>query len=243
MMREYFHIAYAPHEGWVLSIMGAVQRSSNPILQQRWKASAQSALAELPLALVTKFEIMKVTIERLNTHIRKLSDDFEARPEEVQRHITGIDGQPTAYGPLKRVLPFHVVADLEAWIFGFRSTYEILYAFVKEFSSRILDRKVNDERVLKAIIHAKDYNTEWIDFLNDERNYFVHQTAPWFAIEVTGGTPKYEIVVLKRNTHDLKNPADYVRIEEYRKVQQGFQEALQALHAWMLEEIGKFESR
>jgi len=49
-------------------------------------------------------------------------------------------------------------------------------------------------------------------------------------------------VVLKRNTHDLQNPADYVRIEEYRKVHQGFHEALQALHAWMLKEIGKFES-
>jgi hypothetical protein len=67
MIRNYFHINYAPHEGWVLSLMGAVQRSSNTILQQRWHASAQSALAELPLALATKFEIMKVTIERLNT--------------------------------------------------------------------------------------------------------------------------------------------------------------------------------
>ena len=51
-----------------------------------------------------------------------------------------------------------IVADLDAWIFEFRSTYEILYAFVKEFSSRILDRKVNDERVLKAIIHTKGYD-------------------------------------------------------------------------------------
>jgi hypothetical protein len=125
MVREYFPIDYDPHEGWVLSLMGAVQRSSNPILQQRWHASAQSALAELPLALVTKFEIMKVTIERLNTHIRALSDDFEARPEEVQRHITGIDGQPTAYRPFRRTLPFQIVADLDAWIFEFRSTYEI----------------------------------------------------------------------------------------------------------------------
>jgi hypothetical protein len=46
-----------------------------------------------------------------------------------------------------------VWSDLDALIFEFRSTYEILYTFVKEFSSRILDRKVNNEKVLKAIIH------------------------------------------------------------------------------------------
>ena len=138
-------------------------------------------------------------------------------------------------------MPFEIVADIEAFVFGLRSTYEVFYAFVKEFSSRILNTTVNDERVLKAIIHRNGYSTDWIDFLNDQRNYFVHQTAPWFAIEVTGGDPKYEIVVLKRNTHDLKNPEDYVRFDEYRKVFQGFQEALHALHSWILEEAAKFK--
>ena len=123
-------------------------------------------------------------------------------------------------------MPFEIVADIDAWIFEFRSTYEILYAFVKEFSSRILDQKVNDQRVLKAILEAKRYHTDWIGFLNDERNCFIHQTAPWFAIEVTGGTPQYEIVILKRNVHDLEHPEDYVRIEEYRAVHKGFFEAL-----------------
>jgi hypothetical protein len=55
--------------------------------------------------------------------------------------------------------------------------------------------------------------------------------------------PKYEIVVLKRNTHDLKNPEDYVRFDEYRKVFQGFQAALHALHSWILEEVAKFNDR
>jgi hypothetical protein len=132
---------------------------------------------------------MKVTLNRLNDHIRELGTDFDERPSEIQQHIIGVDGQPSAYYPHKRILPFEIVADIEAFIFGLRSTYEVFYAFVKEFSSRILNTTVNDERVLKAIIHRKGYSTDWIDFLNDQRNYFVHQTAPWFAIDVTGGDP------------------------------------------------------
>ena len=241
MIENYFHIDYVPHEGWVLSIMGAVQQSGSPVLQQRWKGVAKSALGELPLALVTKFEIMKVTLKRLNDHLYELGQDFDARPDAVQRHIIGVDGQPSAYHSRRRELPFEIVADIEAFIFGLRSTYEVFYAFVKEFSSHILDVKVNSEEVLKAIIRNKGFATTWIDFLNDQRNYFVHQTAPWFAIEVTGREPKYEIVVLKNLTHDLKNSEDYVRFEEYRKVFQGFQEALHALHAWIIEEVKKFE--
>ncbi len=239
MIRDYFWIDYAPGDQWVLSIMSRVQRSGNSILQERWKKSTQSPLIELPLALATKFELMRVTIERLNAHIRELSRDFDERPDEVKRFIAA----RAAYRPQNPRLAFEIVADLDAWIFEFRSTYEILYAFVKEFSSRILDRKVNDERVLKAILQAKGYHTDWIDFLNDERNCFIHQTAPWFAIEVTGGTPQYEIVILRRNVHDLEHPKNYVRIEEYRAVHKGFFEALQALHDWIFQEIEKVESK
>src|SRR6266481_4684556 len=104
--------------------MGAVQHSGSPVLQQRWKGAAQSALGELPLALVTKFEIMKVTLKRLSDHLYELSQDFDARPDEVQRHIIGVDGQPSAYHSRRPVLSFEIVADIEAFIFGLRSTYE-----------------------------------------------------------------------------------------------------------------------
>jgi hypothetical protein len=243
MSKRHFHINYEPPAQWVLSIMSPVQLSSSPILRQRWQNAAKSGLTELPLALATKFEIMKVTTERLNGHIHELSDDFDARPDEVQRDIIGRDGQPSAYMPLKRTLPFEIVADLDAWIFEMRSTYEILYAFVKEFSSRILDRKVKSEEVLKSILHEKGYNSDWIDFLRRARNLFVHRTAPWFAIEVTGGTLQYEIVVLKRNARNLDNPDDYATMEQFRAVQQGFFEALHALRKWILEEIRKIEAR
>ena len=239
MIRDYFWIDYAPGDQWVLSIMSRVQHSGSSILQERWKKSAQSPLIELPLALATKFELMRVTIERLNAHIRDLSRDFDERPDEVKRFIAA----RAAYRSQNPRLAFEIVADLDAWIFEFRSTYEILYAFVKEFSSRILDRKVNDEKVLKAILQAKGYHTDWIDFLNDERNCFIHQTAPWFAIEVTGGTPQYEIVILRRNVHDLEHTKNYVRIEKYRAVHKGFFEALQALHDWIFQEIEKVESK
>jgi hypothetical protein len=70
MITNYFWINYAPDEQWVLSIMSRVQRSGSSILQERWKKSAQSPLTELPLALATKFEIMRVTGGCLNAHIR-----------------------------------------------------------------------------------------------------------------------------------------------------------------------------
>ena len=238
-IRDYFWINYAPRESWVLSITARVQRSDSPILQQRWKESAQSALTELPLALATKFEVMSITIDRLNAHIRELSKDFDENPDKVKSCIAA----KAAYGTQNPRLAFEIIADLEAWIFKFRSTYEILYAFVKEFSARLLDCKVNDEKILTAILRAKGYNTDWIDFLNDERNLFVHQTAPWFAIEVTSGTPPYEIVLLKRNVHNLDDPQNYVRIEQYRAVHKGFLEALDALHAWIFKEIEKIEAK
>jgi hypothetical protein len=239
MIRDYFWIDYTPREQWVLSITARVQQSDSPILQQRWKEAAQSALTELPLALATKFMVMSITIDRLNAHIRELSKDFDENPDEVKSCIAA----KAAYGTQNSRLAFEIVADIDAWIFEFRSTYEILYAFVKEFSARILNCKVNDEKILKAILRAKGYNTDWIDFLNDERNLFVHQTAPWFAIEITSGTPQYEVVLLKRNVRNLDDPQSYVRIEQYRAVDKGFREALDALREWIFKEIEKIEAQ
>jgi hypothetical protein len=239
MVTDFFHINYAPRESWVLPIMARVQQSPSATLRGRWIA-ATSALAELPLALATKFEILGVLLNRLDSHINELSQDFDRRADEVEECITA----KAAFFPAKKNLAFELVADLDAFLFEFRSAYEVLKTFVKTFSDRILDVKVNNEAVLKAILEKGGCNTAWIDFLNDERNLFIHQTAPWFAIEVTGQTPvRYELLILKRNTHDLEDPNGYARFDQYRAVYQGFIGTMQGLHRWLIREIEHVETR
>ena len=82
-----------------------------------------------------------------------------------------------------------------------------------------------------------------MEWLSTKRNFFIHETSLWFAIEVTGHTPAYEIVVLKRNVHALTNPDDYIRMEEFRKVHNGFTDALRALSTWIEKRIDQIEAQ
>jgi len=39
------------------------------------------------------------------------------------------------------------------------------------------------------------------------REDFLHQTAPWVAVQVTEKVPPYEILVLRRNSYDVEADA------------------------------------
>ena len=142
---QYFFINYMPHEQWILPLLSRVQHSTSDTLQKRWESQRGNKFSESSLALATKFQIIDVTTNRLSDYIRQLGETFDANPDEVQRHTTGIDGQPAAYYVLDQSLPFKIAEALEAWLFEFQSLYEIWVNFVGKFSNEFLGGKINSK--------------------------------------------------------------------------------------------------
>jgi len=208
---EYFHVSYIPPDDWVRPIITRLRQSSSAGLRQCAEDWGASPLSELGIAVATKRAMLPITVARVNEALEHMIAEFNAKPEEVDWCLS----RPLLKGAFctkDRSLPYQLLVDLESFLFEFRSTYEIVGRFLREFFGRVLRRDLQEAEVV-AVLETSGRDTQWVSMLKRERVVFFHHTAPWIVFEVERGERfRYRLVVLKKNSRDLSNPQDYVRL-------------------------------
>lgn len=236
MVKRFFHLDFRPQEAFWLPVLGRVHRSTNATLRERLVTWSKSPGYELSLAVATKLRVIRLVAGRFNADLAELSKHLDAMPEKVEKAVT----KHLALTLPSDDLGFRLVADVDAFLFETRSVYELTGKLLKEFFARILNRKL-EEAELKKMLEDRNIDTTWIEVVRGDRKIFFHDTAPWIAVEVKKSSPRYDLIILKRNTHDLKDPHDYVRFEEYRSVYHEFVASMASLQSWVLEQVEQAE--
>jgi hypothetical protein len=235
---EHFHISYEPENGWVLSIMTRLRKSTNAQLRKAFEEWHETSLREFGFAVTTRMQILGISIVRLNTrvaHLRKcLSEDEEQLQLCLRREYAF--RLPFA----DRHLPYELLLDMDSFIFESRSLYEIVGKFLRTLLAVVFKQEVT-EKELQAILSDKNIDTRWIGVLRDTRILFFHQTAPWLAIQVDSSTKRFYPILLKKNVIEIKDPDDFVSFESLRDIYEGFVNSLTALHDFIMEKIQQVE--
>jgi hypothetical protein len=236
----YFHVSYEPPDQWVRPIITRLRQSSSADLRQCAESWGASPLSELGIAVATKRAMLPLIVGRVDEALQLMIAEFNAKPDEVKWCLSRWFPKG-AFRTRDRNLPYRLLIDIESFLFEFRSAYEIVGEFLREFFGRVLRSKLQETQVIAAL-EAGGNDTEWISLLRKERVVFFHDTAPWIVFEVKDNGPfKYHLVVLKRNARDLSNPEDYVRLHEYRAILLGFERSMEFLAGWLIEHIEKLE--
>jgi hypothetical protein len=96
---------------------------------------------------------------------------------------------------------------------------------------------------MEALAH-RDMDLTWIKELKASRHLFIHETAPWPALEITSQNPfRCELVLLKKNIQRLDNPKDYLHLGQCRSIYRGFVSSFDHIEAWLRREIQDYEQR
>jgi len=81
---------------------------------------------------------MDTVVRRFNADYQRLLEKISENEQQIERHIkTG-----TVWTVPAETLPFQLVADLDAFIFETRSTYEILGKYVTSLYELLFGRAV-----------------------------------------------------------------------------------------------------
>lgn len=54
------------------------------------------------------------------------------------------------------------------------------------------------------------------------RNFFIHEAAPYIAIDISGGSNKYELQIMKENLKIFENKEKFITLSELIEIVQGF---------------------
>jgi hypothetical protein len=178
---EYFHISYI---GGVPLPYPIIQRLNAVKERRRAKLGVCGPkMADATIALVTKIRTVQITVERLDQNISALNTEIAKRTEQVDECIAR--RPPTALVLEDEAIGFRFVASIDAFLYGARSTYEMLLTFVVRFTRHILKtrcKKVDAERTLEQAMVSAGHSVGWVENLRRDRAAFFHETSPWIAM-------------------------------------------------------------
>lgn len=178
----------------------------------------------------------QLIVKRLNGRLARLAELLRLDPAGVEEcRRSGY-----AYSLKDKTLAYDLLIDTDAFLFETLSTFEITRRFVAQFFSHMFGRQLTSETATTALTE-RGADVRWIKMLKDERNIFIHETAPWPAIRIDEGG-HCELVLLKNNVLTLEDTDDYRTLADYSGVYSGFVNSLGVVEAWLADEVAVFEA-
>jgi hypothetical protein len=231
------HVAYLPGSaGWLLPVIGRLRATQNSVLKRRAEAWGESHLAERGLVLSTKLAMLAPVHSYLNWLLKRLHQEIAAL-DTLDEHLE----RGAGFVPADRELPYAILAALDSVVFEYRSTYEILGSFLRQFGKQILDRDYSEAKT-KEVLASAGLDLAWSDRLAALRKRLFHEAAAWIAVDLQSRSPlQWELLILDSKAHAAHSLGPGVPFAEIQDIQTGMAKALDRLHEWLFEEIGDFE--
>ena len=192
------HIDYRPRVTWHYRIYNRMRETKSAALRARHRQWEATELPEQALALATKLVVLRIVVARFNENYRKLLHEISRCESEIRQHL--------ARGTVWTLhddeeLAFRLVADIDAFIFEFRSAYEMTGKFVRGIFVLLFERNLS-ERELREVLEQAGLKLDWIELLQNERKLFFHDVAPWIALGVPEAGENYELLILPQERKD-----------------------------------------
>jgi hypothetical protein len=236
-MQNYVFFDFNPRITWLYPVWNALHSTTSKTLREAYSKRG-AELGDRAIAVATKIPILGTVTNRFNANYGKLLKLAAADAPKIRTNRqTG-----TVWRVPDERIAYELLADIEAFIFESRSTYEIFGKFLNVFFKEIFDR-VLTEQYLKAVMRDGGFDVEWTTLLRDERILFFHATAPWLALmfrDDETNTP--ELLVVRRNVKDLSDPESFARLADYDRIYWGLGNALKRMEDHILMEIKGYET-
>jgi len=237
-MREVLHLDFNPTStAWIGGLQSRVAHSSAPQIRERYQSWASVGLGELALAIATRLAmIMQVEVrlrERCSALVREIDESGK---------VESLLSNRSCYRTNDEGLPFDICAAADCCLVEWRSLYEVMRKFATTFAKKILGTKISDSQI-DSVVEQAGVPIDWIDRLRKNRNLFVHQTAPWIALEVTNREPlECSIVIMKENIATLDDAEKIITEAELIEISNRLRHSVIAVRNWLETQVDQLEA-
>jgi hypothetical protein len=221
---RWLQIDYLVADPWILPIWTAINRAA----QRGAAISLTDELGELGLHVSTRLSMVEALIRRVNAGAQHLAQLIAAR--QPHHEFTQPDN---AYAfPLPDDFKYAFLVDLDALLFEVNSSCELmtrLFERVYEHAGKALPVP-SVGRSIGKVLEAAGQNAAWFAKLAGHRHLFIHEAAPYFAVDLSGAdTGQYDLLIMKRNLRPFADESAFVRYSELKEIVRGFQQAKPAV--------------
>lgn len=216
MVDKWLHIEELSGDPWVLPIWSSV----NDAVQKGKINSLPNEVYELGVYISTRLNILPRIVKRINADVEEL---FIVAGRHEESNVFA----KTKKGNALRInndLKYNIICDIDSLLFEINSVCELitkLFESLYSHAGKPLRKKMVGLKI-KSIIENASQNPSWFSNLAGHRNLFIHEGAPYIAIDISRGPGDYELLIMKKNIKSFENNDEFIKLSELREIVQGF---------------------
>jgi len=217
MPEKWIHINTKVGDPWILPIWSAVNDAestgkSKPILKK--------IKSQLGLSISTRLDMLPRIVHRINEEVAEVYKAVEAHNSG---HIFTTKREGYVFD-IDENLKFNLLIDLDSLLFELNSVCELMTNLFFELythAGKKLDKK-KVGLVIKKVIEGSGKSSDWYIDLDKHRNFFIHEGSPYFAVDVSKGQGKFDLLIMKENIKNFDDQSKFIKLSEINSVVEGF---------------------
>jgi hypothetical protein len=216
MIDKWLHIGELSGDPWVLPIWSSV----NDAVQKGNINCLPTEVYELGVYISTRLNILPRIVKRINVEIIALLEVAKSHNESnvftkaTEGYALHIDND----------LKYNTICDIDSLLFEINSVCELMSKLFESLYSHA-GKPLKKNKVglkIKSVIENAKHNSSWFSDLAEHRNLFIHEAAPYIAIDISSGPGNYELLIMKENLKSFEDSEKFIRLSELNKIVQGF---------------------
>ena len=213
---KWVHIQYMAGDPWILPIWSAVHAA----VVRGASTQPTEEMRELGLHLSTRLTMLLRIYRRINegsTAIRSFVATRQPHHESTPTH------EGYAFD-LDDDLKFNFLLDLDSLLFELNSVCDLithLFELLYSHAGRPLPT-MPAGRAIRSVLAAAGHDTDWFRDLDTHRNFFSHNGAPYFAVDLSGPAG-YDLLIMKKNLRTFEDKTAFLRLSALEAMARGFE--------------------
>lgn len=232
MVTRWIHIGIDIVDPWVLPIYGAV----NDAIKAKRVAPLPNETHELGLHISTRLGILPIVALRINSEVKQI---YKVVEDHNDVHVFAKNRSGYVFQMPKKYkdLVYCLLADIDSLLFELNSVCELMINFFESLYSHVGIALKEGEAGLKIkrLVESEGHDSRWFQALKSRRNFFTHEGAPWFAIDVSHGPQAYDLLIMKGNIKSFENSSKFIKLSELGTIVEGFLSAKHAIQRHLIE--------
>lgn len=230
MPLKWIHINTEVCDPWILPIWGALNDAE---MSGKAKPIAKEIKSKLGLSISTRLDMLPRIIHRINTGVNQV---YEETKKHKKEHVSSLNIEGYSFN-VDESLKFNLLIDIDSLLFELNSICELMRnLFFTLYTSAGMDIAKKDAGLqIKKIIEISGNSPDWFVQLDNHRNFFLHNAAPYFAVDVSEGQGKYDLLIMKENIKCFNHHEQYIALSEIAAIVEGFSNAKPIIQKHLIE--------
>ncbi len=225
MVEKWICLSELGGTSWLLPVWGALEA-----------AIGAGKVPQLDPEVRKKGQAIFIRLNMLNRIIARINKQSEKVYAIIKDHRQENIFTPQQEGRAMTIdndLKYNLLVDIDSLLFELNSSCELITQFF-EGLNRHAGKPIEKNQVgtyIRKILEDKEQDSNWFQMLDEHRNFFIHEGAPYVAVDISKEPTLYDLLIMKVQIQDFNDSTKFLRLSDINTILLGFQAAMPVIQS------------